>query len=79
MLWLLSFFMKNELLFAAFKMENVSNYASLIFFSFLYTPISTLISVFGSYMSRKHEYEADAFAVKTTSQKEHFINALKYQ
>tara|TARA_A100001015_G_scaffold321547_1_gene452891 strand:- start:3585 stop:4823 length:1239 start_codon:yes stop_codon:yes gene_type:complete len=77
MLWLLSFFMMNELLFNAFKMDNISNYASLIFFSFLYTPVSSLISVFGAYISRKHEYEADEFAVTTTADKEIFINALK--
>jgi len=33
-----------------------------IAFFTLYTPISLLLGVFGNVLSRKHEYEADAFA-----------------
>ncbi|MDL1962111.1 MAG: M48 family metallopeptidase, partial [Deltaproteobacteria bacterium] len=64
-LFLLSLFIENEQLFAAFKMEHLSVYASLFFFGFLYTPIAMLIGLAENIISRKNEYEADAFAVET--------------
>jgi STE24 endopeptidase len=39
MFFILSLFLNNTGLFAAFKMENTSLYASLLFFGFLYAPI----------------------------------------
>jgi STE24 endopeptidase len=77
LLFLLSFLMNNQALFAAFKMEQLSIYASLIFFGFLYAPVSTLLSVFTNVISRKHEYRADRFAVQTTKRGEIFVQALK--
>ena len=77
MFYILSSFINNQGLFAAFKMENVSVYASLVFFGFLYTPINMIFSVIGSVISRKHEYEADRFAISTYKKPEAFINALK--
>ncbi|UCH94683.1 MAG: M48 family metallopeptidase [Candidatus Aminicenantes bacterium] len=73
----LSLFINNKGLFAAFKMENLSIYASLIFFGFLYSPISTIISIVMNIFSRKREYEADQFAVETTGKREELITALK--
>lgn len=78
MFFILSFFINNPGLFSAFKVEELSIYASLFFFGFLYTPISMVLSILSSILSRKHEYEADRFAVTTFKQgKEDFINALK--
>ncbi len=77
MFYILSFFMNNEGLFAAFKMEHISVYASLVFFGFLYAPINMIFSILGSIISRKHEYEADRFAVETYKKPEAFIDALK--
>jgi STE24 endopeptidase len=77
LLFLLSFLMNNQYLFAAFKMEQLSIYASLIFFGFLYAPVSTLLSVFTNVISRKYEYSADRFAVQTTKRGEIFVQALK--
>jgi len=78
MFFILSFFINNPGLFSAFKVEEVSIYGSLFFFGFLYTPISMVFSVLSSILSRKHEYEADYFAVTTFKEgKEDFINALK--
>lgn len=77
MFFLLSFFINNPGLFAAFKMQNISIYASLIFFGFLYAPVMEIVSLFGNYLSRKHEYEADAYAVKTGNNPESMISALK--
>ncbi|MBT7789014.1 MAG: M48 family metallopeptidase [Calditrichaeota bacterium] len=77
MLFLLSLFIKNEGLHAAFGMENVSIYASLIFFSFIYSPVSMVLGLISTISSRKHEYEADAFAGKTTGDPDSMIGALK--
>ncbi len=77
MLFILSFFIKNPGLFAAFKMQNLSIYASLFFFGFLYSPINLFFSIFANVISRKHEYEADVFAVSTYRKPEAFIVALK--
>jgi len=76
-LFLLSFFVENERLFAAFKMEHLSVYASLFFFGLLYTPIAMLIGLMENIISRKNEYEADAFAVETYGDADAMINGLK--
>jgi STE24 endopeptidase len=75
--FILSLFLGNKELFAAFKMENISIYAGLVFFGFLYSPISMIISMVMNIFSRKHEYEADRFAVKTTGNGMAFVTALK--
>ncbi|MEE9567289.1 MAG: M48 family metalloprotease, partial [Desulfobacteria bacterium] len=75
--FVLSLFINNEGLFSAFKMQNTSIYASLFFFAFLYAPISMVISIFSNILSRKHEYEADAYAVSTYGKPESMISGLK--
>ena len=75
--FILSLFINNPGLFSAFKMEHTSIYASLFFFAFLYTPISMVISIFSKILSRKHEYEADSYAVTTYGKPESMISALK--
>ncbi|PIE60344.1 MAG: peptidase M48 [Desulfobulbus propionicus] len=77
MFYILSFFLDNQRLFAAFGMEHLSIYAGLVFFSFLYSPISTLLSIAFNVVSRKHEYEADAFAAETTGLADSLISGLK--
>ena len=77
MFYILSLFINNAGLFEAFKMQNLSVYASLFFFGFLYAPINAVFSVINSIVSRKHEYEADSYAVKTYHKPEAMINALK--
>ncbi len=76
-LYILSLFINNRALFDAFKMNDISVYASLIFFGFLYTPISLLISIAMNWFSRKYEYEADRFAVETLGEGESLSYALK--
>jgi STE24 endopeptidase len=75
--FLLSLFINNEGLFSAFKMQNISIYASLFFFAFLYAPIDMVLSIFSNILSRKHEYEADAYAVSTYGKPESMISGLK--
>jgi len=77
MFFILSLFINNPGMFAAFRMDNLSIYASLLFFSFLYTPINIILSLAGSILSRKHEYEADKYAAFTYKKPEAFILALK--
>ncbi len=75
--FILSLFLGNQGLFAAFGMEHLSTYASLIFFGFLYTPISTLLAVGFNAFSRRNEYQADRFAAQTCADGELLISGLK--
>ena len=77
MFYFFSLFINHEQLFSAFQMDQVSVYASLVFIGFLYSPISRLISIFSNLMSRKHEFEADAYAAQTFGNRETLIQALK--
>jgi STE24 endopeptidase len=77
MLALLQYFLSSEGLFEAFFMEEVSVYAGLLFFGMLYTPVSMILSIFMQMQSRRHEFQADAFAAQTTGQPEVMISALK--
>ncbi len=77
MFYLLSCILYNAGLFEAFGMSNISTYASLIFFSFLYSPVNTVVSIFYNFLSRKHEFEADLYAAKTTGQNTYLISGLK--
>ncbi len=75
--YLLSLFLNNEALFAAFGVPQTSVYLSLIFFGLLYTPISKVISIFMTMLSRKNEFEADAYAANVTGEPETLVTALK--
>jgi STE24 endopeptidase len=77
MFYILSLFLNNQRLFDAFAMEHVSTYASLLFFGFLYAPISTILSILFHIFSRKHEYEADTYAAQTTGNSSDLISGLK--
>jgi STE24 endopeptidase len=75
--FLMSLCIGNTKLFEAFGMEHVSIYAALVFFGFLYTPVSMLLGIVSNAVSRKHEFEADAFAVQTIDDKSAMIDGLK--
>ncbi|MFV1882870.1 MAG: M48 family metallopeptidase [Balneola sp.] len=75
--FLLSFFLSEEGLYDAFYMEQMSVYTGLIFFGMLYSPIEMILSIFMQMSSRKHEYEADEFAAKTTGKPGDMISTLK--
>ncbi|MCG2725676.1 MAG: M48 family metallopeptidase [Elusimicrobia bacterium] len=77
MLFILSLFINNAQLFKAFKMNHISVYAGIIFFGFIYSPISFILGIFSNYLSRKHEEEADRYAIETYSKPSDMINALK--
>ena len=77
MFFLLSLFLNNSDLFAAFKMESLSVYASLLFFTILYSPIELIMSFVSNAISRKHEFEADNFAKQSIGTGKHLISGLK--
>jgi STE24 endopeptidase len=75
--YVFSLFMENPEIFKAFKMENISIYASFVFFGIFYAPISALFSLYSLYLSRKHEFEADDYAKRTYGHPKELSNALK--
>lgn len=77
MFFILSLFITKDGLYEAFGIDSTPLYAGLIFFGFLYAPISMILSLFNNILSRKHEFEADAFAAETTQEPGEMINALK--
>ncbi|MDR1522804.1 MAG: M48 family metallopeptidase [Endomicrobium sp.] len=77
MLYILSVFVNEAWLYKAFLLNSQPIYAGMVFFAFLYSPISLILSVISSYFSRKHEFEADAYAVTTYKHPADMTNALK--
>ena len=77
MLFIFNLFMNDSDLFAVFSVDTVSIYCGLVFFSMLYSPINMVISIFTTAMSRKNEFEADAYALETTQKPEPLISMLK--
>jgi STE24 endopeptidase len=77
MFYILSFFIAYKGLFDAFYVPQVSVYAGLIFFGMLYAPLDGLIGLAVQAMSRRHEFAADRFAVRTSGNAQALIQALK--
>ncbi len=75
--FLLSLVIGSPPIFEAFGVGEPSVYAGLVFFAVLYSPVSALLSVAMNLLSRRHEFEADRFAVETTGESEPLIEALK--
>ena len=67
MFYLLSIFLSYHAMFEAFFIDKVSDYAGLVFFGMLFSPISFFMELIVQKISRDHEFEADKFAVITTS------------
>jgi STE24 endopeptidase len=77
MFFLLSLFISQTALSEAFFMQHVSIYAGLVFFGMLYSPVSFLLSMGQNALSRKHEFEADRYAVQTYRKPDAMVAALK--
>ena len=77
MLFLLGLFLKTTAVFTAFGIETPSVYTGLLLFGFVYAPISFVIGIFQSMLSRKNEFEADRFAAEITGIPGVMIDALK--
>ncbi len=75
LLFLFNWVMKTPALCAALDAPQ-SFHISLLAFGLLLSPLSTLGSIAGNYLSRKYEFEADAYSVKTFN-KNSFSGALR--
>lgn len=74
--FLMSLVLQRQGLFDAFYVTNVSVYAGLVFFGLVFTPIELVLSLVVQAMSRRNEFEADAYAARTAGG-EPLIAALK--
>lgn len=63
--FILSLFLGNGELAKAFGASQSSFHLDVLAFGILYSPLSELIGIGMNYLSRKHEFEADAFAKET--------------
>lgn len=61
-LFLLSLFLGNQDIAVALGGKEASFHLGMIAFSVLFTPVSLIIGIFSSILSRKNEYQADAYA-----------------
>lgn len=75
-LFLLSLFLSKPEFSLAIGVTTPSFHAGLVSFAILYSPISMILGLFGNVLSRKFEFQADAFA-KHTFQPNGLIEALK--
>ena len=66
-----------RLLFDAFGVKQISPHVGLVLFSILLEPVSKGLSVLANAWSRRHEFEADAYAAKVTGDGEALGEALK--
>ncbi len=76
MLYVLGLFIDSPLLSQALGVEEPAFHLSLIAFSLLYSPFSTFSGILMNIISRKNEFQADAYAKETYSG-EHLVTALK--
>jgi STE24 endopeptidase len=75
MLWLLSKFIFSLQLSAALGVPHLAIHINLIAFGILFEPVSLATGILMNMLSRKNEFEADAFAARTAD-KQSFISAL---
>ncbi|GIQ89379.1 CAAX prenyl protease 1 [Kipferlia bialata] len=66
MLYFLSQCTEREGMYQAFGVEGTPLYCGLVLFGFLYAPIGMLLGPLSSWVSRRHEYQADAYAAQAT-------------
>ncbi|WP_234047481.1 M48 family metallopeptidase [Luteolibacter pohnpeiensis] len=66
-----------RLLFDGFGVSSISPHVGLVLFVILLEPVSKLLGVLAHAWSRKHEFEADAYAAKMTGESQPLSEALK--
>jgi STE24 endopeptidase len=66
-----------RLLFDAFGVKQISPHVGLVLFSILLEPVSKALGVLANAWSRRHEFEADAYAAKVTGNGAALGEALK--
>ncbi len=73
----LGFALQSPGLFAAFGVAGQPVGLGLVFFSIIYQPVSLLISLAASALSRRHEFEADAYAREAMGSAVPLVTALQ--
>ena len=76
MLYILGYFLDNDALAKAFGVEKASFHINILAFGILYTPVSVVLSLLSHIISRRNEYQADAYAAQYGFG-EHLIEGLK--
>ncbi|PIX35588.1 MAG: peptidase M48 [Bacteroidetes bacterium CG_4_8_14_3_um_filter_31_14] len=76
MLYILSIFLSNPMLSQALGINKATFHISIIAFGILYSPVSMILGMANTVISRKNEYQADKFAAEY-GQAENLISALK--
>ena len=74
---LLSVFLSQDGLFQAFDVDTPWVAAGLVFFALLLTPLESILGLGLHALSRRHEFQADAYAARTTGDPESMVTALK--
>ena len=69
MFYLFSLFVSSPVLSQAFGVEQPNFHIGLLVFGLLYTPVSFVLGIVMSYISRRNEFAADAFAAETSNAK----------
>lgn len=77
MLGLMGWALKSPQFFAAFGVQGTPVGMGLVLFGMIYKPLGVLTGLLGLAMSRKHEFEADAFAAKAVGSPQPLIEGLK--
>ena len=75
--YLLSIVLDSPTIFAAFGVGAPSPHVGMVLFGLLYTPVSFVLSVLLNHLSRRHEFEADHYAITTTGKAIEMESALK--
>jgi len=76
-LWVLSWLANQPWFFEAFGFDSASMSMALLLFTLVAGTVTFWFSPVGHLISRKFEYEADAYAVQATQQIEAFVQALR--
>jgi len=75
--FLLGMMMENRSLHNAFGVETTSVYVSLVLFGIVMSPVNQLLAIGTNWLSRKHEFEADAYAAEVTDKPKALADALR--
>lgn len=77
MLGILGWVLKSPAFFAAFGVQGTPVGMGLVIFGILYRPLGILTGLLGLAVSRRHEFQADAYAVKAVGGPQPLISGLK--
>lgn len=77
MLWLFSQAIQSTFLFEWFQVSRPSVYMGLFLFSLVYSPVSRVTGLWSLWLSRRYEFEADAYSINTYAQPQALVDALK--